>query len=154
MLKCKPPKISRSRDRIGLHRPIWWKWETLVRNQFRSRTLIQFGILQHVLYPATNTLWWSWYGWPCWRLRFGFKWYYSLIQGAYDPFSRERFTVNPKTAGPFLFFTNIDLAVVNSLFFSWSRDETCRSNWTYTSICFWILGWNRLYNWIKGIISR
>ena len=89
-------------------------WETIVRHQFFSRAIIQFGILQHVFHSATYTLRRSWYGWSRRCLRFGFRWASTALN------IDVRATANePKKAGPFLFFTNIDLvvqAVVNWLF--------------------------------------
>ena len=34
----------------------------------------------------------------------------------------------------------------------WSCVEACSRNRTHTSIGIWILGWNRLYDWVLGII--
>ena len=92
------------------------RWETVERNKFCSRAVIQFRVLQHVFHSATDTLRWSRYGWSCWRLRFGFIFCpsFSVLEG-----TSGRSPMEPLKAGPFLFFTNIDLvvqAVVNWLF--------------------------------------
>ena len=77
---------------------------------------------------------------------------HTLIQGTYDPFDLE-----PKSSWAIFIFHKYWSGGSSGrqlVILSWSRDETCPRNWTYTSICFWILGWNRLYNWILGIISH
>ena len=132
-------------------------WKTLVRNEFCPCPTFQFGILQHVFHSSTDTLWRSWYGWPCWCLRFGFIYQGRRVQSdSWKIGHMTRSGLEPKDSWTIFIFHKYWFGCSSGrqlVILSWSRDETCSRNRTNTSICFWILGRDRLYNWILGTVS-